>query len=352
MVTTRRAGWLLSSTTAWALLAWTPAIAQTRSTPGFAEPESGETAVARLLQSGDAREQAWGAWYAGRDHLQQFSPLLRNVVAQRVAGSSMQDRAAADVALDALIQMRQSLPSRDLAMVYQQRPEQALILAAYAATDDDGVEPFLLGVLGANQYDQWFAAANVLLGRRAPGLADAIIRSLRLTVQVFVIRADHLGQRVGFGSAAGIGIGCGAAGLAPGLPPWADYRLSTAGHQGLVVLATGPTPVYYQRILAQAGTRPSASVVERAAPSADLRLPYLAHLAGMTIESLPVRGLEFREVRLAAGAPVETTLASIRAEMLSRWSAIARALVQRGALAAQSAATALPAIELVVHDPQ
>ena len=65
-------------------LTWSAAVAvasvqaQPDDRPGFkssAQPSPVES-VARLLQSNDPREQAWGAWYAGRDVMPQLVPLL------------------------------------------------------------------------------------------------------------------------------------------------------------------------------------------------------------------------------------------------------------------------------------
>ena len=41
--------------------------------------------------------------------------------------------------------------------------------------------------------------------------------------------------------------GCGGIGAAEGLPPWPAYKLTPFAVSGVVVLAPGPTPVYYQR---------------------------------------------------------------------------------------------------------
>jgi hypothetical protein len=339
----------LSCAIAFLLVASAPAGAQTRTGPGFAERESDETVIRTLLQSANPREQAWGAWYAGRDQLRQFVPLLQQVITQHVSGATLEQRAAVDVSLDALIQMGQPLPPGDLSLVHDQRPAQALILSAFAAKDDE-IEPFLFDVLRGNDYDQWFAAANLLLARKSPGVASAIISSLRLTVHVYVTRGNRTAGGV-FGSSGGVGIGCGAMGYAKGLPPWAIYRLGTAGQAGLVVHSTGPTTVYYQRVLSSAESTPAGSTINRAAPSADERLQYLARLAGMLHDNLPVRGIEFREITLAVNAPPDDALAGVRADVLAKWSILAHALVQTAALPKDSAATEVPTVDLVVHDP-
>ncbi len=257
------------------------ASAQTTAVPGFTQPDDDETVVRKLLQSTDPRAQAWGAWYAGRDQMRQLAPLVHAVIAQHAFGTSLPESAAVEVSLDTLIQLKVPTPAPLLAAVYERRPAQSLILAAIADRDDQEIEPFLLGVLARDKYDEWFAAANTLLGRRASGLAVSIIRALRIPVHVYITR-DGRTTGGGSGTGMGVGMGCGAIGAARGLPPWADYRLATSAHPGYVVLSTGPTTVYYQRIVTAAGSTPARSVVERDGPAADDRLRYLAALAGLS----------------------------------------------------------------------
>jgi hypothetical protein len=108
--------------------------------------------------------------------------------------------------------------------------------------------------------------------------------------------------------------------------------------------------VYYQRNLAPAGSTPSQSTVDREGPTADERLQYLASLAGQAADSIPIHGTEFREIRLDAGVPLDRALESVRADVLSRWSLLAQALVRAGALRQERAATELPTLDLIVHD--
>ena len=60
--------------------------------------------------------------------------------------------------------------------------------------------------------------------------------------------------------------------------------------------------------------------------------------------------MEFREIRLDVGAPLDRALDGVRADILSRWSVVAEALVRAQALSKESARTELPALDFVVHD--
>ncbi len=100
---------------------------QARGTPGFSRPPDPNAAIVTLLQSTDPRDQAWGAWFAGRDHLTQLTPLVQQVVTERVFGESLNERAAVDVALDAL--------DPDAARPAAERPEARLRKQARAGAD-------------------------------------------------------------------------------------------------------------------------------------------------------------------------------------------------------------------------
>jgi len=326
--------------------------AQTRPAPAFVPPPDGIEAIAVLLESASARDQAWGAWYAGRDQLTQFAPQLRQIAARHIFPVTGEQFAAADIALDALIQMHQRVPGSLLRDIHGRRPEQALILAGFNDNDQDPeTDEYLLGVMSAPKpnRDQWYAAANLLLQRKTFGLARAVMSGLRLSVRVTIVDTD---DQVGWvtSSGGGVGVGCGAPGRAEGLPPWAAYHLAAAAMPGAVVHSTGPVPMYYQRWLSRAGDGPMLSGVDPRDPSAYDRLLYLARLAAITEENLPVRAFEFKTVRWSDADHLQKSLEEIRADVLRRWGTLAELMVRNSALDAGAVATELPAVDLTLHD--
>jgi hypothetical protein len=204
-------------------------------TPGPVAQDSSVDVVS-LLKSGDARQQAWGAWYAGAGQLRHLSPLLLDVVQQRLS-SQWPAVVALDVALDALIQMRVPLPPGLLADVYAVRPAPALIAASFKTADS---EDFLLNIVRLGRSLDWFAAANLLTLERSRRLAPELLASMELRVRVFLVDQGHM---MGGGSGGGVGMGCGGVGLAPGMPPWPFYTLTPFAEAGVTVLAMGPRPV-------------------------------------------------------------------------------------------------------------
>ena len=87
-----------------------------------------------LLKSSEPREQAWGAWYAGQNRLYSAIPLLEAVVSSHLTSALQVDRGAADVALDALIQLDAQISPELIQFLFEWRPTQALVLSRSRGT--------------------------------------------------------------------------------------------------------------------------------------------------------------------------------------------------------------------------
>jgi hypothetical protein len=111
------------------LTASSPA-AQTLSRPAFTQSDKSTPAdtIRALLQSADAREQAWGAWYAGSNALSQLAAMLQQVVELRALDGSLAAHAAFDAAVDALIQLNAKVPEAIVRLVHERSQAAALIL--------------------------------------------------------------------------------------------------------------------------------------------------------------------------------------------------------------------------------
>ena len=325
------------------LLATSPARAQTARTPGQLPVPDRVAAVGAMLRSDDAREQAWGAHYAGNERLVQLGPDLHQLVSARLSDPSQEANAAVTIALDALIQLKAPRAGM-LAAVYESRRVEALILASM--TDGAEREEFLLDVLQSADAELWFSAANLLLQDRSRALASALLRGLRLQVKVYLVDEGSAGG----GSAAGISFACGGIGMAPGLPPWPAYDLSTFGNSGWTVVAPGPVSVYYRRIVAAAGQTPGFCDSSTGGPTSENRVEYLAALARMRPEDLPIRGVESHSIPLGAAAADHAEIARIKADVAQRYARLLRMLVSAGVLDASAAAKHEPIIDLEVEN--
>lgn len=332
------------------LTASSPA-AQTLSRPAFTQSDKSTPAdtIRALLQSADAREQAWGAWYAGSNALSQLAPLLQQVVELRALDGSLAAHAAFDAAVDALIQLNAKPPEAIVRLVHERSQAAALILASH---NREAMSDFLRDVAEHGREDDWFAAANLLLQSRTVhheprGFAAILLKPLSIRVEIFVSDTGGMGGGGGVGGS----VGCGAGGAAPGLPPWTTYTLTTYAHSGVVVHATGPTPTYYRRTVVPAGSAPARSVSTRGAPTGEDRLRYVAVLAGVEESQLLLRGVEWHSVKWQGAEHLEQTVLRLRADIVSRHAHLVRVLLQGGALADDEARALPPVrIDVALHD--
>jgi hypothetical protein len=324
------------------LLVATPTAAQPSRTPGIVVQEP-QPDIITLLKSRDSRQQAWGAWHVGAGRLRQLAPLVHDLVRAHLSGSEPFS-ASLDVALDTLIQLQSPLDAELLRDLHAVRPAQALIAASFVGDDGNG---FLRHIVQTAGGLEWWAAANQLLSRNVRTVVPDFLQALRLKVKVYVV--DD-GRMVGGGGGFGMGVGCGAGGLAPGMPPLAAYTLTPFPHAGVVVLATGPQPIYYRRVVAAAGHVPASSVTTVSGPTGDDRLKYVAAAAALQPDNLPLRGLEQHSVVLRDGSTLETELARIRRDLGQRYHRLLAMLIERNFLPPDIQTMRVPEIDFEIED--
>jgi len=288
-----------------------------------------------MLRSSDPVQQAWGAWWSAHYVLPEMSELLQQIVSKRIVSVSADDAAAADLALDALIQLNAVVAPELAMLVYDRRPTQALVLLSKSGND---ATPALLGLLQSQQGLPWFAAANLTLARRAPGLALTLLDGLEISATLTVSRNGGVSSHL----ARGFGARCGGIALAKGLPPWPSYELTEIATPGVVVLALGPTPIYYRRTVSPAGQTPAAHSVTIGEPSAVDRLKYVAMLAGFDTSDLPLHGVESFSMLPSDAAAVEREIVRIRENLLVRHAVLVRRLVDLGVMTTEEAAAVSP----------
>ena len=321
-----------------------PAVFAQKRQPGPPPPQDPHAATAALLRSADATEQAWGAWYAGRDQLRQFVPELRQVVISRLSDETQPGHAAVSIALDALIQLKQTIDAETLGALYEKRPVQALVLASFASKSRTS---FLLDVIATAEAENWFAAANLLLLDDRAALTRTLLGELTITAVVYLVNP---GGGAAGGRAGGMSVGCGGIGMAAGLPPWAAYDLSSYGSPGMTVLSTGPVPIYYRRVLAPAGQTPAFCDSSRSGPDEADRMAYIAGAAGLHPDELPLRADNQSSLVWTSERQPVAEVARIRENLTRRHASLLQLLVARNLLDAQSAQTIKPVIEIQIED--
>ena len=311
-----------------------------------AQPATGPdpTKIAAMLRSPDAREQAWGAWYASRDRMRELLPDLQQMAAQRLDGISPAEVAARDIALDALIQMEAGTAPELLADIYRVSPDHALILASQ--TTDSSPDEFLLHVLRESENERWFATANLLLSRKSAGLVSGILSSFKLEAPIFLVEREGIAG----GHGSGMEIGCGWTTGGTDLPPWPTYRLTTFPRSGVSVLATGPVPIYFERRVAPAGQGRDGGMSTVFGPSAAERVKYLATLANLDERELPLRGDESYSIVWRETTNLDAELERIRGTITERFGRLLQVLVSAGVLTSEEAERQSPQIEFEVRD--
>lgn len=131
------------------------------------------------------------------------------------------------------------------------------------------------------------------------------------------------------------------------MPPWPSYRLTADGASGDVVLALGPTPIYYQRRVAAAGDGPSRGGMDVEAPTAADRLRYVAAMTGRP--AVIVDGLH-RSVRRRPGLDVAGVVARMRQDIERGYARFVGGLVAAGVVSAGEAADLTVEIDVAVVD--
>jgi hypothetical protein len=301
--------------------------------------------VTALLQSSDPREQAWGAWYAGRNAMSTLVPLLQRVVAERAAGGSMAARAAFDAAVDALVQLDAEADPAILPTIHERSPAAALILASRAPRK---ATAFLLDVVQRDEGEAWLAAANLLMDERPQGLAALLLRPLSARIEFQLTDGESETQS---GPPIVVITRCGMTLAAPGLPPWTRYTLAPDPQPERVVLATGPTTVYYRRIVWADGWTPAVGSTSYGGPFPDDRIRYLAFLGGLDDREPPLHGFQRRKVRWQGSDHLRQTIDGIRADLADGHARLVGTLVERGVLTIDEAQALPPLpVELAITD--
>jgi hypothetical protein len=336
---------LASTLTAAAILA-TPAPAGAQSAP--MEPVA-ETVLGHIFARGGAvivthsegdKALAWWAYIAGRDRLRDRQAELERIVAERI--DTTPDAAPVDFALDALIQLEADVPAALLARIVRKRPTEALVLIARGG--GAGADAVLVDALSSTNGYAWYGAANLALARRPPGVAAALLTRLRVRAAVTITR--H-GTEMGF-DGSGVGIGHCVAEEHPGMPPWPASKLAGDTSRGGVLLAPGPTPIYWTRLVSDGGSGGGCiggTSVE--APTTEDRLTYVAALLG---RPTGLSDRVHRSVRPGSTRAVRQARASLAREVRGRYAHLIGELVRANALTPAEASTLSVEVDVEVND--
>jgi hypothetical protein len=281
-------------------------------------------------------------------------PVLERNLSRRLSGREWQDDAVIDTTLDALIRIgANNLSFSLIEPLYTRRKAQALILMPKVKREP-AFDMFLLKLTREKSSDglgiEWFAAANLLLDRRVPGFAAAILEDM--VIQGTITLCDP-GEGCGRGGGRNT-IADSASYIAPGFPPWPTYAIqkdSTA--RGVTGFLSGPVSLAYSRYVTREGSRPGFLGESRrqspSSPSTAQRLQYLSAAfpnIPLTIRSDQAR-LSIAETQAALDAEAE----SLRSDIHNRYSELIQQLRDAGLLNSDEfTKLAVPKVTITLDD--
>ncbi|MBV8858283.1 MAG: hypothetical protein JOZ02_15230 [Acidobacteria bacterium] len=312
--------------------------------PSFVRLGDAGAEARRLLQSGENRERAWGAYLTGLHGLESEAPRLVELLADpALAGGGWEAALVRQAALDALIRLDAKVPAEKLLPLYASAPDEVIILLAREPQEN---QPALLSLFDdATPTAHWLAVGNLLAETRAPGFAARLLAGLKIEARVYVY--DREGDRGYGGGCGGCGGGYDNAGPWGEYPPIFYYFLTTSNARGAVVAAPGRHTVYYERT-----TSPARGCgVRGCGPSKDqYRVGYVADLLGTSEEELKLEAKPFREVICKDARQCRRALLALRDEFARAHAEAVGRLLEAGLLDAAEAADLKPDTTLRLYD--
>ncbi|HVF44126.1 MAG TPA: hypothetical protein VM936_13975 [Pyrinomonadaceae bacterium] len=312
--------------------------------PSFVRLGDAGADAARLLNSGENRERAWGAYLVGLHAMKEQTPSLVSILQdESLNGGGRVESAVRQAALDSLIRLDAEAPSDVLLPLYAYSPNEVLILLARSPQENQAA---LLTLFTDNEPPaRWFAAGNLLAEMRAPGFAARVLAGLKITASVYVFdREEHDG--------IGVGGGCGGCGFGMDwspdaeLPPVGYYALDYVPSLGATVVARGRHVIYYTRVLYPAQGAGGGCGFDRDAA----RVEYLAGLLYTEEDSLGFSAYPYHEVTCEDLAGCGRALAGVRDEVANSYGVLLDRLLGDGLLDAAEASQLKPDITLNITD--
>jgi hypothetical protein len=289
--------------------------------------------AAKWIRGSDPLRNTQAIELIRRDRLVQLVPDLRRILSQSAETADQQDTQLA--ALDAMIDLGETMPPAEIQPFTERYPTFALILAARATGD---TTPLLLDLMDrAQRYEAYVATANLLLPRHSTEFARRIMSNLRTTLHFIVM--EPCGD-------CGFGVGTGWAGdsfgdaLAskPGWPSVGHYMLSrNASDQPL---AAGVDSIYYRRIespeYADHGFRGGS---EDSVRNRNLRnVEYVASMVGIAPGDLAIKDEEQLQIFWRDNTSFVSAARQLEQRKRMEYAALVETMVTRGILLRADAA--------------
>ncbi len=208
------------------------------------------------LKSYDMAQVAWGAHLAAKDNLKRLVPELRKTLRSLEEQKLSKVRYASMALLDALIRLDAKVPPGEIEpwLTSHTLPASMVLMAR----DPKKYDELLLELFEIHSKDRWnsfywLAAGNLLVHIKSKKIAPRILAGLHVSLSVNLYDADsdmEQNHSIGLGGGAG-----GTSGrylrIPKNYPPVPLYRLEEQNLPKTHLLAQGPKPIYYRRLLSK-----------------------------------------------------------------------------------------------------
>jgi hypothetical protein len=307
----------------------------------FSQPTIADTQA--RVEAMSRREVAWGAFLAAEYQYTSLAPQIAEALA-RVDSAPPDERwALTAILLDALIQLRASLPPSAILPHVAAWPVQSVALLSRVPTGDEG--PIVTLLSETTEGTRWFSLANILLKRKPPGFAFRVLKGLRLTLTVAVTDATDARGIIpgGFGGGA---VADGICQKPAAFPPVAMYSFS-GEYDGATVLTSGPITTYYWREL-QTRFQFGCSLSSRSGPTSRDLLTYLDALNAPDRSGL--KDLNFEQIAWSNPAEYRMAVQRARQRILDRYVALKNDLREKDLLTESESAEVTLQMSVVIDD--
>ena len=202
---------------------------------------------AEWIRSAEPVKRAWAAHWIAEQQIESLVPELKRMVAELAPPDAPREKGVTDpeaaklAGMDALIQLRESVPLADLEPLVDKFPTEVLILASRAQDNS----ALLLKLLDRpHNYESFVAIGNLLAPRRTPGFALRAMKEFCVVDQIWVLDP---GQKKG-GMGMGWAVSQAADPARTGWPETGAYRLAEGhGSHSWELLADGTHPISFNR---------------------------------------------------------------------------------------------------------
>lgn len=303
--------------------------------------------IARLLDSNDVRNQAWGASFIGERGLKELVPRLQDLLERSRDANPFHVHSLRLVVLDSLIRLNASIPEEKLRPLFGEYPEQVIILLAIDPVENRDA---LLAIAEKTKRGRrWAAVCNLLAETKAPGFAALMLKDLKIEARVHVF--DYGSHSVGVGGGEVWGsVVCGVRQNPKGFPPVSHYRFEDRPVRGAVVLSTGRRTIYYQRLVASGTSQQPFSWPDSGGHDDLERAEYLAALLDASKEELGFDPQPSFAVIWSDAEQFRTEVEGIRNQVRMKYNDLIARLVSNRLLSETEAASLRPQISITVVD--